>query len=74
MDTHSILIFAIGLLVGILLNELVRHLQKAYGTLRIDHTDPEKDTYRFEIDNLDDLSKKKFILLKVDNNADLSRK
>ena len=68
------LIFAIGFLVGMLFNELIRHLQKAYGVLRIDHTDPEKDTYRFEIDNLDELSKKKFIVLKVDNNADLSQK
>ena len=44
------------------------------GTLRIDHSNPEKDVYRFEIDNLDRLRNKKHIRLKIDNNADLSQK
>lgn len=50
-------------------------MRSVQGTLRIDHSDPEKDVYRLEISNLDlnDLSKKKKITLKVDNNADLSR-
>lgn len=50
-------------------------MRSVQGTLRIDHSDPEKDIYRLEISNLDlnDLSKKKKITLKVDNNADLSR-
>ena len=50
-------------------------MRSIQGTLRIDHSDPEKDIYRLEISNLDlnDLSKKKKITLKVDNNADLSR-
>ena len=44
------------------------------GTLRIDHSSKEKDVYLFEIDNLDELSSKKHVVLKVDNNADLSQK
>lgn len=44
------------------------------GTLRIDHSNPGKDTYRFEIDDLNTLGKSKRIVLKVDNNADLSQK
>lgn len=43
------------------------------GTLKIDHSNPEKDIYRMEFDDLDSLSKKKRILFKVDNNANLSQ-
>ena len=44
------------------------------GTLKIDHSNPDKDIYRMEFDNLDNLSKKKHVILKVDNHADLSQK
>lgn len=44
------------------------------GVLRIDHSNPEKDMYRFEIDDLENLSKKRRIVLKIDHNADLSQK
>lgn len=44
------------------------------GTLKIDHNNPEKDIYRFVIDDFDVLMKKKRIILKVDDNADLSQK
>ena len=44
------------------------------GTLRIDHSNPEKDVYRFDIDDLDSLCKKKRIIIRVDNRADLSQK
>lgn len=43
------------------------------GTLRIDHSNPDKDVYRIELDDLDNLSKKKRIVLQVDNNAELSQ-
>lgn len=43
------------------------------GTLMIDHSNPEKDVYRFYINYIDKLGSKKRIVLKVDNNADLSR-
>ena len=44
------------------------------GVLKIDHSDPEKDVYRFELGNaLEDLHKRKYIVLKIDNNADLSQ-
>lgn len=73
MET-TLVTLAIAFLSGILVDHLIYNLQKAYGVLRIDHSSSEKDVYRFEIDNLDILSKKKFIVLKVDNNADLSQK
>ena len=46
----------------------------ARGTLKIDYSDPEKDLYRFEIDDLDDLSKKKRVILNIEHDADLSQK
>lgn len=42
------------------------------GTLRIDQSNPEKDLYRFDINDLESLSKKKYIVIRVDNQADLS--
>lgn len=62
--------WATGVIVGFVLTYI---FYKPVGTLMIDHSNPAKDVYRFAIDNLDGLSKKKRIVLKVDNNADLSR-
>lgn len=42
------------------------------GVLRIDQSNPGKDVYRFDINNLDGLSKKKILVIRVDNKADLS--
>lgn len=71
--------YVIWILVGMAVSTLITLLMcKIYyrkeGVLQIDHSDPEKDVYRFVIDKIDDLSKKKYIVLKVDNNADLSQK
>lgn len=59
-----------GVLIGIGLTEF-KH--RTIGTLKIDHTDPSKDVYRFEIDNLSVLDKKTVITLRVDHHADLSQ-
>jgi len=68
-------LYWLGMIIGSLITALVFRILYHYaGTLRIDHSNPEKDVYRFEIDNLDRLSKKHRIVLKVDNNADLSQK
>ena len=48
--------------------------QRATGTLKIDHSNPEKDVYRFEIDDLDKLNTKTRIVLKIDHDANLSQK
>lgn len=65
----------IGLLVGSIVSNIIFFIRyQTVGTLRIDHSDPAKDVYRIEIDDLDGLSKKKHVILKVDNNADLSQK
>ena len=72
---HNINLLLSGLLVGSLLCNLISisYLRKYCGILRIDHSNPEKDVYRFDIDDIDSLSNKKRIVLKIDNNADLSQ-
>ena len=65
----------VGVLVGSIISSLIFSIRyRKAGTLRIDHSNPEKDVYRIEIDDLDGLSKKKHVILKVDNNANLSQK
>lgn len=44
------------------------------GVLKIDHSDPNKDMYRLEIDDLNKLSNKTYVVLTIDNDADLSQK
>lgn len=64
--------FVIGLIVGIFVMGF-GVLSLKVGTLKIDRISSDKDIYRFEIDNLDKLSKRKYILMGVDPNADLSQ-
>lgn len=68
------LIFAGGFIMGLVISSILYHVRSASGTLRIDRTNPQKDVYRIDIDDLDSLSKKKRALLKVDSNANLSQK
>ncbi len=73
MTLGNIIFNAVGIVEGVGLTLMFgRAFRKESGTLRIDHSNPEKDVYRFEIDDLDKLSTKKHIVLKVDNTADLS--
>ena len=44
------------------------------GTLLVDRHDPEKDIFRFDIDNFDNLNKKRWVVLRVNGRADLTRK
>lgn len=59
--------------VSSIVTMIVMYLTSARGTLRIDHSNPEKDVYRIEINNLEDLSRKKRVILDVDNSAILSQ-
>ena len=66
--------YILGLLIEAVTFVVIERVRTTYGTLRIDHSDPEKDTYRLELGDLDELSKKKYVRLKIDNNADLTHK
>ena len=63
-----------GLLAGTVVAETIAllRMRKTCGILLIDQKG-EKELYRFEIDDLDGLSKKKYVRLKVNANADLSQ-
>ena len=69
---NYLIIFA-SCFVSSIVTMMVMHLTSARGTLRIDHSNPEKDVYRIEINNLEDLSRKKKVILDVDNSAILSQ-
>lgn len=64
--------FIAGGLVGSIMYMIMQKLFVAHGTLRIDHSDPEKDIYRIEINNLDELNRKSYVELEIDHHADLS--
>lgn len=64
--------FIVGFIVGIFIMAF-GVLTLKVGTLKIDKISSDKDVYRFEVDNLDKLSKRKYVLMKVDPNADLSQ-
>jgi len=65
--------FTAGVLVGSIIYAIIQGVSMAHGTLRIDHSDPEKDVYRLEIGDLDKLNKKRYVELKIDHYADLSQ-
>ena len=68
------ILFLVGIIIGSIISSIRYWTKRTSGTLRIDHSNPEKDVYRFEVDKIENLPKKKEIILKIDNNADLSQK
>lgn len=65
----------LGILIGVLVTVFYFcNPWVAKGTLKIDHSNPTKDVYRFEIKDLDRLNKAKRVRMNIDHNADLSQK
>lgn len=69
----EVIMLLIGIFSGSLITSIIFVIKSSSGTLKIDHSNPQKDVYRFEIKDLDRLNKKKYVRLKIDNNADLSQ-
>lgn len=63
----------LAVVVSSVFTSIFLHLRLAHGTLRIDHSNPEKDIYRIEINDLDELKKKHGAILYIDHHADLSQ-
>lgn len=63
---QTVIIFAIGIIVGCILVNIVRHI-KSVGTLRIDISDPDGPYMFLELDKVqvDTISSKKYVLLRV---------
>lgn len=66
--------FAFGVVLGLIISSLSRFACTNFGTLKIDCSDPDKDTYSIEIDDLDKLAKKSRVSLKVIKSATFSQK
>ena len=65
-------VFIVGILIGMVIATVIYNVCKTAGVLKIDHTSPDKDIYRIEIDDLSKLDHESRIILKIDHNADLS--
>ena len=68
------LMCVVSSLVGSIVTVLIIFLKSVRGTLRIDHSNPNKDMYRLELDDLDVLTRKKLVILDIDHHANLSQK
>lgn len=65
--------FAMGLIIGSIIATCARFIFSVRGTLKVDHSNPKKDLYRFDIDSIDAINKKTHMYLKIDHHADLSQ-
>lgn len=75
----GIKVYIIGLVLGVFIMYLIDRFimprcGKHDGILHIDTSNPEKDLYRFDIDDLDKLHKKNYMVIKINKNADLTQK
>lgn len=69
----EVLFVVLGYVLGVIASILVFMLFALGGTLRIDSvSNPERELYRFEVDDIENIGKKKFIVLTIDHNANLS--
>ena len=68
------LMCVVSSLVGSIVTVLIIFLKSVRGTLRIDHSDPNKEIYRLDLDDLDVLTRKKLVILDIDHHANLSQK
>lgn len=66
-------LFVIGVICGIIASKIFQRFRKTIGTLIVDMSDPDKDIYRLEIDNLDNIPKMKYILLKVETSKEIAQ-
>ena len=65
-------IYICGVIVGIVIS-VVWSRAHACGTIEVDCSDPDKDVYRLVLNDLKSLTKKRWIVFKVNRNAHFSR-
>ena len=66
--------YLIGMGIGALVTYVFMKLYLLNGTLQIDKHDPEKDIYRLCVDSFNKIERRRYVLLKIDKHADLTRK
>lgn len=69
-----LLMWSLGVIAGAVMTNLLKLVHTSFGTLRIDCSNPDKDLYSLEVDDLDKLSKKKCVSLKIVRTATFSQK
>lgn len=65
MGFEVYLFFIGGVFVGFCLTSIVQRLRTVFGILKIDRSNPEKDLYSIEIENLDTLTGRKRVILTI---------
>ena len=73
MSVTYLLIAVASFILGMFVDYIFNLKDTTRGVLRIDHSNQEKDVYRFEINDLENLNEKNKIVLKIDHYADLSQ-
>lgn len=66
--------YAICMVIGAIVGCIFMKAYLTKGVLQIDKNDPEKDIYRLCINELENLERKKYIMLKIDKYANVTRK
>ena len=66
--------YILCVLAGIIIGRFLSLLTVTNGTLEIDTKSSDKDIYRLTVKDFDLMKKKKFVVFKVDKDADLTRK
>ena len=64
--------FAGGFIMGIGIALIINKLKTVDGVFKIDHSNPEKDIYRLDLENII-LDGKTKLVLKVDHHANLTQ-
>lgn len=73
MSMELLVYWLAGIIVGLIAMTTIISVKAAVGTLRIDSSNEEKDIYRLDIHDLEKVPNKKYIILRVDKNANLSQ-
>lgn len=71
MEIQCLIASVIGVIFGLVWGLMFP--RKADGTFHIDRSNPKKDICRLEITDLDSVTKKKTLIIKVNANAHLSQ-
>ena len=69
-----LVLFCAGVVLGAAITTVPRLVRTSFGELKIDCSDPDKDLYSIEVGDLDELAKKKRVILKVVKTATFSQK
>ena len=70
-NVNPVVLLLVGVIAGLVIGYILLRVTPKDGTLKIDKNDPDVNKYLIEFEDLDDIPKNKFLILKVDANADL---